>query len=139
MAPVGRISDANASADAHRYRAPVIFHIAKRSDWDTAQAEGEYRVSTLGRTLDDEGFIHASSDREQTLWVANSFYANVDEPLVLLVVDETQAGDVRRESPPGSDGQFPHVYGPIPLAAVTTVAPFGRDNAGRFSWPSELG
>ncbi len=39
----------------------VIYHIALESDWDAALEAGEYRTSTLGRTLEDEGFLHAST------------------------------------------------------------------------------
>lgn len=116
----------------------MIFHIALAPDWDAARARGEYRVSTLGRTLDAEGFVHCSEDRAQALQVASSIYANVCEPLVILAVDDARLDDVRRESPPGSDDRFPHVYGPIPVAAVASVSPFERDGGGRFAWPEGL-
>src|SRR5690606_18189493 len=38
----------------------VIFHIARASAWRSALADGHYRQSTVDRTLDEEGFIHAS-------------------------------------------------------------------------------
>ena len=37
-----------------------IFHIATVADWEAAQRSGSYTTSTLGRTLVEEGFIHAS-------------------------------------------------------------------------------
>jgi uncharacterized protein (DUF952 family) len=116
----------------------VIFHIALASDWEAAKVDGHYRVSTLGRTLDEEGFIHCSEDRAQALQVAGSFYAAVAEPLLLLAVDDARLDDVRRETPPGSGERFPHVYGPIPVGAVVTVAAFERDGSGRFAWPDGL-
>jgi glutathione S-transferase len=33
-----------------------LFHLALRRDWEAAQAAGESRVSTLGRTLEQDGF-----------------------------------------------------------------------------------
>jgi uncharacterized protein (DUF952 family) len=100
-----------------------IFHIAKVSDWDAAQAVGEYRVSTLGRSLEQEGFLHASFAGQ---WPAvhDTFYAGVDEPLVLLEIDAGLLGvPVVVEAPPGTDEEFPHVYGPLPVIAVVAVSP----------------
>ena len=37
-----------------------IFHIAVVAEWEVAALAGEYRVSTLGATLDEVGFIHGS-------------------------------------------------------------------------------
>jgi len=100
-----------------------IFHLALVSDWDAAQAAGEYAVSTLGRTLTEEGFIHASR-ADQWAGVRDRFYAEVTEPLLLLTIDPSRLlADVRDEAVPGLDETFPHIYGPINLDAVveTTV------------------
>ena len=63
-----------------------IFHIALRSEWDAARRAGSYTTSTRGRTLAEEGFIHASRG-DQWQQVYDAFYADVTEPLVLLVID----------------------------------------------------
>jgi uncharacterized protein (DUF952 family) len=95
-----------------------IFHIAKVADWEVAQVAGEYRVSTLGRTLEQEGFLHASR-ADQWQAVHDTFYAGLDEPLVLLEIDAGLLGvPVVEEAPPGTDELFPHIYGPLPVAAV---------------------
>jgi uncharacterized protein (DUF952 family) len=113
----------------------VVFHIALASDWKEAQGDGEYRVSTLGRSLDEVGFIHASSSRDQVLGVASAFYGNVAERLVLLTVDVDRVGsDVRDEFVGEEPVAFPHVYGPIPVSSVTAVAELRRDRDG-FVWP----
>jgi uncharacterized protein (DUF952 family) len=106
----------------------MIFHLALAADWASAEQAGEYRVSTLGRTLDEEGFIHAGADLEQVRGVARRFYHHVAEPLVLLTIDETRLGHpVRFEVPDGADEAFPHIYGPIPVAAVTSVLAYPPD------------
>ena len=100
-----------------------IFHIAKVADWESAQAVGEYRVSTLGRSLEQEGFLHASFAGQ---WPAvhEAFYAGLDDPLVLLEIDANILGvPVVVEAPPGTDEEFPHIYGPLPVAAVVAVSP----------------
>ena len=63
-----------------------IFHIALESDWRTAQRSGEYTTSTLGRTLAEEGFIHASRE-DQVKGVHDAFYSEVRKPLVRLDID----------------------------------------------------
>ncbi|GAA1092156.1 DUF952 domain-containing protein [Tsukamurella strandjordii] len=100
----------------------MIFHLAFVTDWDTAQAAGEYTMSTRGASLADVGFIHAST-AEQWRGVRERFYADVPaSDLVLLSIDPTGL-DVRYEPPaPGVDKLFPHIYGPIPVSAVTGTA-----------------
>lgn len=98
-----------------------IFHIATAADWADAAKAGEYRVSTLGRTLADEGFIHACY-REQIPDVYREFYADVKEPLVLLHIEPARLISQVQEDRVG-DKVFPHVYGPINRAAVVEVQP----------------
>lgn len=101
----------------------ALYHIALASDWAAAQAAGEYRVSTLGHTLDEVGFIHASY-AAQVAATADRFYADVTEPLVLLRIDPARLGcDVRAEAAVPGGELFPHIYGPIPAVAVS-VTPF---------------
>lgn len=96
-----------------------IFHLALPDDWARAFVSGQYEMSTRGRTLAEEGFIHAST-WEQVEPTANRFYADVDQ-LVLLTIDMTRLdAEVRWEPPtPGVDELFPHIYGPLPISAVT--------------------
>ena len=98
-----------------------LFHLAVRRDWEAAQEAGEYRVSTRGRTLAEEGFLHASY-AHQWQGVRDAYYADVTEPLVLLEVDPALLDvPVVEEVPAGGDEAFPHVYGPLPVAAVVTA------------------
>lgn len=100
-----------------------LFHIALASDWSAAQQAGEYRISTLGRTLDEVGFVHASY-AEQVAGVLAAFYSDVTEPLLLLAIDPARLGcDVRLEAAAPGGEMFPHIYGPIPVSAVIDVTP----------------
>jgi uncharacterized protein (DUF952 family) len=99
-----------------------IYHVATAADWERAQVAGEYTTSTYGVTLAEEGFIHASR-ADQWRGVLERFYADVDEPLVLLEID-TDLLDVPvvEEAPePGVAETFPHIYGPVNPAAVVGV------------------
>ena len=101
-----------------------IYHLATVADWEAAQRSGSYTTSTYGVTLEQEGYIHASR-ADQWEGVRARYYADVTEPLVLLVVDTDLLGSpVVEEVPaPGMSETFPHVYGPIdPAAVVETVA-----------------
>lgn len=95
-----------------------LFHAAMPDDWAAAFQTGEYTMSTRGRTLAEEGFIHLST-REQVEATANRFYTDVDQ-LVLLTVDQLKVpSEIKWERPaPSVDVLFPHVYGPLPISAV---------------------
>ncbi|NKZ03088.1 DUF952 domain-containing protein [Actinomadura latina] len=100
----------------------TLLHIAERSHWESARAAGvSYTMSTLGRTLGEEGFIHCSSDMAQVDGVLGRFYAGVPrEDLALLTIDVSRL-DVPVRYEPAGDELFPHVYGPIPVSAVIDV------------------
>lgn len=101
----------------------LIYHLALASDWDAAVDAGEYRVSTRGRTLEQEGFIHCSH-ADQWRGVLQAFYADVTEPLLLLTIDtDLLTSPVVEEEVPDSDRPFPHIYGPINPGAVVAYTP----------------
>jgi uncharacterized protein (DUF952 family) len=100
-----------------------IHHLAYAEDWERARAAGEYRVSTRGRTLEQEGFIHCST-AAQVMLVARSFYAGETGLVVLTIDPDRLHAEVRYESPAGSDEAFPHIYGPLNTDAVVAVEPF---------------
>ena len=103
-----------------------IFHIASASDWAAAQRSGTYTTSTRGRTLEQEGFIHASR-REQVADVWKAFYADAAGPHLLLTIDTeklTSPWQVDPVARAGSSDTFPHIYGPINASAVVQAEPF---------------
>ena len=110
-----------------------LFHITERDAWQQAARDGEYRMSTRGVPLAEEGFIHCSLPR-QLRAVAEAVYGDADD-LVVLVIDDTRLpSPVRYEGVDGSE-RYPHIYGPVPAGAVTEVIPVGRDAAGRLILP----
>jgi uncharacterized protein (DUF952 family) len=111
-----------------------VFHVSSLTDWTAAQAAGEYRISTLGRTLEEEGFIHCST-LAQVDELANRFYRG-QTGVVLLGIDPGKVtAEISYESPDGGPVAFPHVYGPINIDAVVEVTAFEPDTDGRFSVP----
>lgn len=98
--------------------------MATAADWARARLAGRYTTSTRGRTLEQEGFVHASR-ADQWRGVHARFYADVEEPLVLLEIDTALLGCPVVEEPgePGGSETFPHLYGPVPVAAVVRAVP----------------
>ena len=100
-----------------------IYHISTTADWDQARREREYTTSTRGRTLAEEGFIHAST-AAQVNQVADAYYRAAPD-LVLLVIDPERVGSpIRYERVPGQADPYPHIYGPLNLDAVVETRPF---------------
>lgn len=111
----------------------MILHITTRDAW---RPDAPYRADSL----DTEGFIHCS-DFGTVHLPANRLYAGRTD-LVLLVVDPAGLDvPLRWEpgAPPDPNGAwFPHVYGPIPPAAVVAVHDFPPAADGRFRLPAGL-
>jgi uncharacterized protein (DUF952 family) len=106
-----------------------IFHLAVRDEWGAALRSGEpYRRSTLGKSLDSEGFIHCSF-ASQVRMIADLLFRGRDD-VVLLTIDPTRLdAEVRIENLDGGAAAFPHIYGPLPVDAVirTSDVPVGED------------
>lgn len=113
-----------------------ILHLALRADWEAARAAGVYTTSTRGVTLEQQGFIHCSHAR-QLRPVADLFYRADAGEVLLLTIDESKLGDTRvvHEEPEPGAGEFPHLYGPLPLDAVVEVTPLRHDEDGRLVLP----
>ena len=102
-----------------------LFHIARIADWERARSVGVYRVSSLGKLLDDEGFIHLSF-AHQVKQVADTFYGGMTD-LVLLELDPERLG-----APVVIESEFPHLYGEIDPQAVALVRPYRPGPDGTF-------
>ncbi len=110
-----------------------IYHIATSADWARAGQDGTYTMSTRGRTLAEEGFIHTSTAGQVAL-VANAFYRG-EPDLLLLVIDAARVdSEIRYEPVPGHAQPYPHIYGPLNIDAVVRTCPFEPDSDGQFSF-----
>ena len=96
----------------------IILHITNHEHWNQAQAPGEYRADSLG----SEGFIHCSKP-DQLAGVVNRYYQGQTGLIVLHIDPGKVLPPIRWENPPGSNEQFPHIYGPLNLNAVIEVLP----------------
>lgn len=97
---------------------PVIFHLVDEASWAVAVERGEHRPASLS----SQGFVHLST-RAQVLGTANRFFAGRHDMLLLHVDEARLPGVLKYEE--GEPGQlFPHLYGPLPVAAVVKATPF---------------
>lgn len=93
-----------------------VYHMLLSQDWHSACQSGQYEADSLKA----EGFIHFSH-LEQIERVANLFYSHIADLLLLEVDPELCSAQWKHEDSEGSGELFPHLYGPLQLAAVKRV------------------
>jgi uncharacterized protein (DUF952 family)/nitroreductase len=106
-----------------------LYHLALQGEWDEAVRGGDaYRRSTLGMSLDEQGFIHCSF-ASQLQGIADRFYRGRHDVVLLTIDPDRLDAEVRVEDLAGAGATFPHIYGPLPLDAVIQVGrvPLGPD------------
>lgn len=113
--------------------ADPIYKIASLPAWRAAEAEGEFRGAPVDRA---DGFIHFSTS-EQVRETARRHFAGAAD-LVLVTVDPSRLGGALRWEPSRGGALFPHLYGPLPMAAVVSVAPLPVDAAGLHAFPAGI-
>lgn len=111
----------------------IIYHIATASDWEQARQDGQYTTSTRGRTLAEQGFIHAST-ASQVAPIANMIYKGEPDLLVLEIDTDRVGPEIRFEAVPDWDAPFPHIYGPLNTDAVVATRPLAPGPDGEFSF-----
>lgn len=110
-----------------------LVHMCTAADWESCRETG----SRVPDNFDAEGFVHLST-RDQVHLPANRLFAGRDD-VVLLHLDATRLGaEIRWERgvPTDPDSMlFPHLYGPLPAAAVVAVTPYRAGPDGLFGNP----
>jgi len=106
----------------------VIYHIVSAERW--AATGDPYLPEAYPR----DGFVHCSEAR-QVEDVANELYADEATLSVLEIDEQALQAPVKRENPHACGDPYPHIYGPIPRAAVTRILPLLRGLDGRLRLP----
>jgi uncharacterized protein (DUF952 family) len=105
-----------------------LFHITSHAEWQVAQAFSQYRP----RRFAEEGFIHCSY-AHQVKGVADRLFPGASD-LVLLEIDPSRLScRIVDENLEGGAQLFPHIYGPLPLHAVSAVHAFPCEADGTFA------
>jgi uncharacterized protein (DUF952 family) len=112
-----------------------LYHLALARDWET-DTGADYPVSTIGRTVADEGFVHCSF-AHQAQRVADRFYRGRPDVLLLEIDAEALTAPVKLERLGGPEA-FPHIYGPLNRDAVLRATPVPLLPDGRLDIPAAL-
>lgn len=111
-------------------RPHFIYHVCPAAAWEAASASGEY----LGSDDDvRDGFLHFSTGTQVRASVAK--HRAGQDGLVMLAVDADVLGDALRWAPSRGGALFPHLYGPLPVAAVAQVIPLPLGGDGLHVFP----
>ncbi|MBD1860369.1 MULTISPECIES: DUF952 domain-containing protein [Trichocoleus] len=111
---------------------PFIFHITSAPQWEQDQLAGIYQ----GDTLASEGFIHCST-LQQVEGVANRYFTGQTDLLLLCINSDQVQAEIKYKALVG-DEEYPHIYGPLNLDAVTEVAPWAPQPDGTFALPAAI-
>ena len=108
----------------------TIYKICGRDEWRAAEGDGQF----LGSPVDSrDGFIHFSSAAQVVETATKHFGTQTD--LILIAVDAAALGPSLRWERSRNDDLFPHLYGPLPLAAVRWVKPLPDEVEGKRTFP----
>jgi uncharacterized protein (DUF952 family) len=118
----------------------VIVHLCTQAEFEQARDDGVRRPPSL----DEVGFVHCSDVGTLHLPASRLFAGRTD--VVALVIDPAHLGaDVRWEPGVGPGGGedprgpwFPHVYGPLDMAAVVAVERLVPEADGTFRPPRAI-
>lgn len=111
----------------------VLLHIASIDEWEAARRVGELRPPSL----EAEGFVHLST-AAQVLGPAGRYYAGRSDMLLLELDPKKLGAPLVYEDTNGRGEEYPHLYGPLPVAAVRRAVPFPPEPDGSFRLPAEL-
>lgn len=114
----------------------MIYTLVRGADWREAERRGAYHGSA-----DDarDGFLHFSTAAQLRASAAKHRAGEAD--LWMLEAEAAALGEALRWEPASGGsrpGLFPHLYAPLPLAAVRRAVPvpLGEDGVHRF--PSDI-
>ncbi|MFV2039028.1 MAG: DUF952 domain-containing protein [Acidimicrobiales bacterium] len=96
----------------------IVYHLVGAAEWAVVEAAALYRPASL----EVEGFIHFST-AEQVPGTSLRYYSDARDLLLVGVAVERLGRELRWEDLVGT-GEFPHLYGPLPLRAVVSVVPY---------------
>ncbi len=112
----------------------TVYKIVPAGLWSAAEAVGRFDGAPVDTA---DGFIHFSTAAQVTETAARHFAGQTD--LLLVSVDAAALGDGLVYEPSRGGALFPHLYGPLPLAAVTAVRPLPLGADGRHVFPPDVG
>ena len=110
-----------------------VYRLLAERAWEEACASGSFEGSEHDRR---DGFIHFST-ASQVAETALRHYAGQANLLLLEAKIDALGSALRFEASRGG-ALFPHLYAPLPVAAVTRVVKLELDDGGRHVFPTDL-
>lgn len=110
--------------------ASIVYKICDSALWHQAQRDGAFRGAAIDLV---DGYIHFSAANQVAETAARHFAGQHD--LVLVAVTVAALGPALRWETSRGGALFPHLYGPLPMAAVAWVKPLPLAADGRFIFP----
>ena len=108
----------------------IVYKIMSAAELEQMRRDGVFRGSPADTA---DGYIHLSSGSQLAATLDKHY--NGIEGLMLAAVDLSLLGDtVLWELARGGE-LFPHIYGPLPIEAVVSVAPLERASDGQVRFP----
>ncbi len=122
----------------------TIFHIATEPNFRSCLSDDFYEADSLKT----EGFIHCTSGESVLLAVAENYFSEATDPLLVLKIDLPKVKhEVRFEPPATVEGVgkshvelaslFPHIYGPLNISAISGIGFISRSD-GKFVCPKDF-
>ena len=109
-----------------------LYKIMSKQEWAAALAKGAYEGSEVDMR---DGFIHLSA-AHQVRETAQKHFSGKAGLLLVSVREESLGQSLKWETSRGG-ALFPHIYGPLPLTAVSEVIPLPLVN-GVHQFPENL-
>eukprot|EP01118_Nematostelium_gracile_P008554 TRINITY_DN2833_c0_g1_i1.p1 TRINITY_DN2833_c0_g1~~TRINITY_DN2833_c0_g1_i1.p1 ORF type:complete len:125 (+),score=30.85 TRINITY_DN2833_c0_g1_i1:44-418(+) len=96
----------------------LVYKLLVEPDWSNFQKSGSFKGSAVDLS---DGFIHLST-AGQSKRTADLYYAQKDSILLEVDLDRVKPETVKWEFAKSRQQYFPHIYGELPLSAVTQSA-----------------
>lgn len=111
----------------------TVYKIVAAELWQAAEDSGVF--TGAGIDLND-GFIHLSTGAQARRTA--QLYFKGQGNLVLVAVDGARLGAALKYEPSRDGDLFPHLYAPLPLAAVLSVRPMPIGTDGNHIFPEDM-
>jgi uncharacterized protein (DUF952 family) len=108
----------------------TIYKICPSSLWQDAERVGVFGGAGIDA---QDGYIHFSTAAQVAETAARHFAGATDQ--MLVAVDAASLGAALRWEPSRGGDLFPHLYGPLLLAAVKWAVPLCLGPDGRHAFP----
>jgi uncharacterized protein (DUF952 family) len=104
----------------------LTYHLVAAATWEGLPPDADYEPASLAT----EGFVHCTDGVAGLRATGDRFYRDDPGPYLVATIDLGRLADGWRYD--DAELRFPHVYGPIPRAAIVRIVPAPRGDDGSF-------